>query len=503
MRVIDHGFSYRRPINRFGILDVSISWPSVFLSFFMSIHTFWISEKLYRCYKAFGHKCRVMPSTNLRRIAHQCTNFKKTFTFHRQLGAGRTVHAGNTSGRLSRTPSQRHEKLRGQRGSDAPKPPFPFFPWHRAAFHCKLTSAGGIIFMTLGNKVFVSSTCYDLIDLRADVQHGLRDMGLAPVLSDDSTSDFEVAPDKNSIETCLVNVDACDHVIFVLSQRYGPKLQQYEHPELSATHAEYRRAVEKGKLIYFYVRDRLLAEYQLWKKNPTLQNKYPWSKKDAELLFKFIKEHGTPPDKGSTRNNWIKTFRSSTDLIDQIRKDLSAPSGEALLQSLAETGQLPEFEITKATAERHCGQGERDKSTMTILYEQMGTATVSDLQVKALQPSDSNKPIIIDGSVRPTGRHPPDIRGHQFSASFLNLRLDHNAPLAVIRFEYTIARGWRIAQVFYLSIGPPYINTPPESINGLPLIAENKGKLLLSANPVICQEPENPWNSVGSTTNAM
>ena len=71
--------------------------------------------------------------------------------------------------------------------------------------------------MALGNKVFVSSTCYDLIDLRADVQHGLRDMGLAPVLSDDSTSDFEVAPDKNSIETCLVNVDACDHVIFVLS----------------------------------------------------------------------------------------------------------------------------------------------------------------------------------------------------------------------------------------------------------------------------------------------
>src|SRR5262245_34129829 len=106
-------------------------------------------------------------------------------------------------------------------------------------------------------KVFVSSTCYDLIDLRAELLEDLRDLGVEPYLSDLKESDFETPGDHvgNSIETCLVNLRACDVVVFVLSQRYGPFLKR-GYGDLSATHVEYREARNHKKRILFYIRDR-------------------------------------------------------------------------------------------------------------------------------------------------------------------------------------------------------------------------------------------------------
>ena len=79
--------------------------------------------------------------------------------------------------------------------------------------------------MASGNTVFVSSTVYDLLDLRAEVERHLRDLGLVPLLSDSATSGFEVAPNSNSIESCLANVRNADHFVCILSQRYGPSLK--------------------------------------------------------------------------------------------------------------------------------------------------------------------------------------------------------------------------------------------------------------------------------------
>ena len=51
--------------------------------------------------------------------------------------------------------------------------------------------------------MFVSSTCYDLIDLRAELEEELRQLGLTPVMSDQPSAEFEVLPNQKSIETCL------------------------------------------------------------------------------------------------------------------------------------------------------------------------------------------------------------------------------------------------------------------------------------------------------------
>jgi hypothetical protein len=75
-------------------------------------------------------------------------------------------------------------------------------------------------------KIFVSSPCYDLIDLRAELHEDLNDLGVEAIFSDIKESGFEVVADPatNSIETCLVNVRNSDRVAIILSQRYGPLL---------------------------------------------------------------------------------------------------------------------------------------------------------------------------------------------------------------------------------------------------------------------------------------
>ncbi len=92
--------------------------------------------------------------------------------------------------------------------------------------------------------VFVSSTCFDLVDVRSEVYEHLRGIGLNVLMSDEPHSEFSVVPTLDSISTCLVNVRAADVFICILSQRYGPLLGEKNFPNISATHLEYDVARE-------------------------------------------------------------------------------------------------------------------------------------------------------------------------------------------------------------------------------------------------------------------
>lgn len=168
-------------------------------------------------------------------------------------------------------------------------------------------------------RVFVSSTVYDLVDIRAEVAEELRALGISPVMSDDKLSDFDIPHDANSIETCLINVDSCDHVIVILDQRYGPSLKSAGFDDVSATHLEYRRAVKAEKPIHFYIRDRLEAEYKIWKGNDAAR--LSWVKPNDTALFKLMEEHRALRSTNK-RSNWFATFKNSVDLRASIRHRL-------------------------------------------------------------------------------------------------------------------------------------------------------------------------------------
>lgn len=192
-------------------------------------------------------------------------------------------------------------------------------------------------------KVFVSSTVYDLLDIRSELDALLKSLGVSPVLSDNKLSGFDSTPDSNSIETCLLNVANSDIVIVVLDKRYGPKLGKCGFDDVSATHLEYRKARQLKKPIYFYVRDRLEAEFNIWKKNSQkVDLKCSWVQEKDFGLFELLEEHRSL-DSEKSGSNWVTAFTTSMDLKDAVRKQFEPITMPITLMAAIEANRFPLF----------------------------------------------------------------------------------------------------------------------------------------------------------------
>lgn len=199
----------------------------------------------------------------------------------------------------------------------------------------------------MSTKVFVSSTCYDLIDVRSEIENVLKENGLTPILSDSSTSDFNINLDINSIECCLVNVKVADVFIIILSQRYGGSLLSSGYGDISATHLEYLTAAQNNLPIYMYVRDRLEAEYSIYKKNkenPGTPLNLSWIKPNDVKIFDILESH-RKLSKDNNKSNWIGTFKNSLELKELLIRDLQLNIGKAIVKRLIDQRKIPFFII--------------------------------------------------------------------------------------------------------------------------------------------------------------
>ena len=131
--------------------------------------------------------------------------------------------------------------------------------------------------------VFISSTCYDLLDLRAELADFLDSKGFIVKLSDDPYR-FDVAPTEDSVQSCLRNVETADVVVCILDRRYGPLLPP--NRELSATHTEVRRARELDRPVYTFGRDRAVLAFDQLKNDPTAESR--WIEEKGDNLTKWI-----------------------------------------------------------------------------------------------------------------------------------------------------------------------------------------------------------------------
>lgn len=198
-------------------------------------------------------------------------------------------------------------------------------------------------------RVFVSSTVYDLLDVRAELSDQLRSLGIVAVLSDDKLSDFQLKHDADSIQTCLVNLESCDEVIVILDQRYGPRLGKSGFEDISATHLEYRRAVELGKPVHFFVRDRLVAEFSIWKRNGEKGDlKFAWAGNDNIGLFDILQERSKLVA-GSSKSNWYSVFTTSVDLKAALAKYFGEKLLPERLVDAIQRNQFPLFDISAET----------------------------------------------------------------------------------------------------------------------------------------------------------
>ena len=172
--------------------------------------------------------------------------------------------------------------------------------------------------------VFVSSTCYDLKDCRAEIGRDLESRGSIVLLSDDPLR-FDVTPTSDSIQSCLANVRSSDVVICLIDQRYGGALPDETYANKSATHVEIDYAKEIGKPIYFFIRKEAFTEWSMLRKDPSRKSK--WVESNSEEQRKrwvdFVTENVRLPD-DQNMSNWFDQFETVVDLKLIVEKRLNA-----------------------------------------------------------------------------------------------------------------------------------------------------------------------------------
>lgn len=179
-------------------------------------------------------------------------------------------------------------------------------------------------------NIFVSSTCYDLSQVRVDMSDFIENSGHNPILSE-STS-FPINPSKSTLDNCIDAVkDHADILVLIVGNRYGSKIPTGK----SITNTEYLTAKSKGIPIYVFIKSEMISVLPIWNKNKDGDfSEYV----DSSDIFEFISELRT------NSKIWTFEFKHAQDIILTLKDQLSYLFKSSLILGHKIKSEIGDFE---------------------------------------------------------------------------------------------------------------------------------------------------------------
>lgn len=195
-------------------------------------------------------------------------------------------------------------------------------------------------------KIFLSSTCYDLKDLRAEVEAFLINKGHELLLSD--RENFPVTLDVHRHDVCINNVSKCDLLILVVDSRFGAPY--YKNNDISITWAEFNAALNAGKKIMPFVRREIFNERRTCNHNLKLGNNFSPAFAEDIRVFKLIDE--IQKHEGGY---WIEQFDNSINIKSRLENLYETNHSflnteEKSYKAIYDPGNIPVSAISGSTA---------------------------------------------------------------------------------------------------------------------------------------------------------
>lgn len=166
--------------------------------------------------------------------------------------------------------------------------------------------------------VFISSTCYDLKQIREDLKYFFENnYGFQAMMSEFDS--FPIDPCIGTFENCLNNVDkSADIFILIIGNRYGNVTNNGK----SITNLEYLHAKAKGIPVFVFIDKQLNSQIKIWEsnKNGNFSNII-----DNPKLFEFISEIY------KESRQWIYTYESVKDITTTMKHQLSLIFSDGLI----------------------------------------------------------------------------------------------------------------------------------------------------------------------------
>ena len=158
-------------------------------------------------------------------------------------------------------------------------------------------------------RVFVSSTFYDLRQVREDLHRFISGMGYEAVLHEAG----DIAYGKDSPPEGYLNreIEMCDILVCVIGGRYGTESQ--EQPGSSITQLELNAAIENQVQVFIFVEQGVYSEYGTYsinKETPGIK----YRSVDDIRVYEFIDSVSNLP-----KNNPIAPFQTASDIVEYLR----------------------------------------------------------------------------------------------------------------------------------------------------------------------------------------
>jgi hypothetical protein len=159
--------------------------------------------------------------------------------------------------------------------------------------------------------IFISSTFYDLRQVRADIADFIsQELGYVFLASEHAT--FPVDPTLTAIENCRRRVESdADVLILIVGARYGSVVPSTLK---SITNSEYLAARAKGIPVFAFITKDVLTYLKMLDDNPELDLS---GSVDSLRLFEFVR------DVRSADGVWTFGFELAQDIVSTLRIQLA------------------------------------------------------------------------------------------------------------------------------------------------------------------------------------
>ncbi len=187
-------------------------------------------------------------------------------------------------------------------------------------------------------RVFISSTYFDLKNVRADLERFVKSQGYDPILNE--RGQIAYGNKEKLEEYCYKEIQISDILISIIGGRYG---SQSNIENRSISNAELKSALEHGKQVYIFIDHAVHNEYRTYERNKQIDG-ISYASVDDTRIFNFIEEIQSLPI-----NNTITSFETSSDITEYLREQW-AGLFQRLLSENSKQKELIAINEIKSTA---------------------------------------------------------------------------------------------------------------------------------------------------------
>ncbi|WP_347375135.1 DUF4062 domain-containing protein [Aequorivita sp. Q41] len=170
-------------------------------------------------------------------------------------------------------------------------------------------------------RIFISSTFFDLRQVRADLERFIKEMGYESVRNE--TGSIPYGKDLKLEDYCYREIIGIDILVGIIGGRFG---SSSEHSNYSITQTEIKTALEQNKNVYVFIDKNVHSEYETYlinKDNNNVQYRYA----DDVKIYEFIEEIYSLP-----KNNIIQSFETAQDITSFLREQWAGLFKDLLAQ---------------------------------------------------------------------------------------------------------------------------------------------------------------------------